>query len=392
MKVAWITPYLPEPAKSGGAIRQQRLAAALARRNEVHLFARGEIWENARLRSAELSMFESAWLGRDYWPRATETTESRRVRRGSPASLARAVSELHRKRQLDLVVVAHSWASLRMPRLGLPWLLDEHNIESRYFADACRVRGGAGDREISEIARWERLAWKHATAVTCVCDADADAIAEHRPAPASDLVSLAAPVVVANGADLERGAEFSAELRQGGVLFVGAMHHAPNVDAARRLVERILPRARRELPDLALSIVGGPVPRLLEAKRKSANERAVNLAGVVPDVGPFLAAAQVYANPVTHGAGSSLKIVEALAAGVPLVSTELGARGFGLVPGIHYLSAEGDEEQALAIVRVVRDPELAASLSRAGREHAERYGWDALGAKFVELAERAAQK
>jgi glycosyltransferase involved in cell wall biosynthesis len=339
-------------------------------------------------------MFASSWLGRDYWPRAAETTRSRRVRRGSPASLYRAVSDLHRKRRLDLVVVAHSWASLRAPKLGLPWLLDEHNVESRYFAEQHRARQRSGpgiDREVSEIARWERQAWAAATAVACVSDVDAAAIAEHRRTEAG---SLAAPVVVANGADLSEMAGAPPELRRGGALFVGAMHHAPNVEAAKRLLEHVMPHVWRELPDLALTIVGGPVSaKLVEAKKTAvaSAERIVDLTGIVPDVRPFLAEARVYVNPVTHGAGSSLKIIEALAAGVPVVSTELGARGFDLTPGVHYLSAQGYEEQARAIVRILRDPDLAASLSKAGRTHAERYGWDALGAKFVKLARRAAR-
>jgi glycosyltransferase involved in cell wall biosynthesis len=386
MRIAWVSPYLPEPATSGGVIRQQRLAAALATHAEVHLFARGDLWEKPRLSSRELSMFETRWLGRDYLPRAFRATESRRVRRGSPASLYRAVAELHARTPLDLVVVSHSWAALGAPSLGLPWLLDEHNIESRYFADVDRARQRSGartDREIVEIERWERQAWASATLVSCVSNADREAIAG---------ASSAEPVVVPNGADVASLVDGAPEQRMGGVLFVGSMHHAPNVDAALRLTETIMPRVWREIPGLSLTIVGGPVPaRLLAAREKLGSSAThVNITGIVPAVGPYLSDARVYANPLRHGAGSSLKIVEALAAGAPIVSTEIGARGFDLAPGVHFLAAESDEDQARAVVRVARDAELAASLSRAGRQQAERYGWDAIGATFVDLVRRAA--
>ena len=65
MKVAWVTPYVPVPVTSGGAVRQHRLAEALASRAEVHLFARGEFWEEARLRGAR-GPFATTWVGRDY--------------------------------------------------------------------------------------------------------------------------------------------------------------------------------------------------------------------------------------------------------------------------------------------------------------------------------------
>jgi glycosyltransferase involved in cell wall biosynthesis len=395
MKVAWVTPYLPEPAASGGAIRQQRLAAALATHADVHLFARGEPWERRRLRSSELAVFASRWLGRDYWP-SSRPTSSRRIRRGSSAALYRAVAALHRKIGLDLLVVAHSWGSCGAPDLGLPWLLDEHNVESHYFAELNRSenRSGQGvERELRELVRWERHVWTSATALTCVSEADASLMAEHR-SKAGD-PALREPLVVPNGVDMSRVPTRHPREGLGGVLFVGSMHHRPNVDAALRLVEGILPRVWRELPDASLTIVGGPVPSELLAPRARLEARRaalVRLLGVVPSVQPHLAEARVFANPVRHGAGSSLKIAEALGAGIPIVSSDVGVRGFGLVPGRHYLSANSDEEQALAIVRVLRDPELAAALSHEARQEAERYDWAVLGSRFVAHALRAAQK
>lgn len=387
MKVAWISPYVPAPVTSGGAIRQHRLAESLSAQAEVHLFARGEPWEAARLRGAGRGPFATAWVGRDYCPRFAADTGSARVRRGSPRSLYRAVLDLHRRVSLDLVVVAHSWASLGAEELGLPWLLDEHNVESRYFSEMYRAQGQSGarvDRELAEIAQWERRVWASCTALTCVSEKDAALIASHRPA--------GAPSVVPNGAVVAHAAPDARE-RRGGVVFVGSMRHAPNVDAARRLTEHILPRVWAELPSVELTVVGGPVPPSLDRSRGRLNGDAakVRLAGIVPEVRPYLVEARVFANPLSHGAGSSLKLVEALASGLPIVSSELGARGFGLVPGKHYLLADTDEEQAAAICRILKDPELAAGLSRAAREHAEGYDWARLGETFAALAVGAAR-
>jgi glycosyltransferase involved in cell wall biosynthesis len=389
MRIAWVSPYLPEPASSGGAIRQQRLAAALAERAELHLFARGELWERPRMRSRELGFFTSVWLGRDYDPRGAlralyEPALPKRVRRGSPACLWRAIAKAHARAPFDGVVVSHSWAALGAQALGLPWLLDEHNVESRFFADVSRSNGQRAERVSSERAsfeRWERRAWGEARALTCVSDEDAALVAPHR----AQVDAVDAPLVVHNGADLERleAVMPSERAREGGALFVGSLHHAPNVAAVLRLIEQIMPRVWQALPGIPLKIVGGPVSSALQRAARSA-PGPVLLLGRVPDVGLHLASERVFVNPVVHGAGSSLKTIEALASGIPLISTELGARGFSLVPGQHYQRAESDAEFAQHVLETLRgDRAVPSALSVRARAHAAQFGWRALGDRFA---------
>lgn len=388
MRVAWVSPYLPEPATSGGAIRQQRLARALAKRGEVHLFARGDPWEQLRLGSRELALFASRWLGRDYVPHPS-TTDSRVVRRGSPRSLYGAIAREHERRRFDGVVVAHCWGALGAGAMGLPWLLDEHNLESRFFAGLYESKGPLGTtqrREIDALRAWERRAWAEATAVSCVSATDAEVIAEVRRGSAMAAShSVLPPHVVENGVDLDRIAYTPPSERRGGVLFVGAMHHGPNLEAARRLAARIMPLVWHRRPSLELTIVGGPIPRELEELRGRAPAARITLAGRVADVAPYLARHRVYASPIEHGAGSSLKVIEALAAGIPLVSTELGARGFELVAGAQYVAAASDEAFADAIVMLTDDDVTARRVAEAGRAKAVDYGWDALGNRFADL-------
>ncbi|HEY0464609.1 MAG TPA: glycosyltransferase family 4 protein [Polyangiaceae bacterium] len=390
MRIAWVTPYLPEPAASGGAIRQQRLAAALAQTAEVHLFARGELWEWHRARSRELGFFAEHWVGRDYDLRSAFRTASAlrgadlpsRVRRGSAVSLWRAIARAHARTPFHGVVVSHSWAALGARALGLPWLLDEHNVESRFFADLSRANGRGAQRigdQLASFERWEREAWHDASALTCVSAEDAAFVAPHRSSQAD---SLRPPLVVHNGADLEQLALVPPSAREGGVLFVGSLHHAPNRAAALRLIEKIMPRVWQSLPRLPLKIVGGPVSLSLRRAALCASG-PVLLLGRVADVGQHLASDRVFLNPLVHGAGSSLKTIEALAAGIPLISTELGARGFSLVPGEHYLRAESDLEFSNAVVHTVQGNAHGQSAALLGRAHAVQFGWRALGARFA---------
>src|SRR5262249_37430137 len=121
------------------------------------------------------------------------------------------------------------------------------------------------------------------------------------------------------------------------VLFLGALDWRPNLDAVRLLLDDIFPAVRAAEPEVRLALVGRHPPGwLLE---RVAREAGVELHADVPDVRPFLGGAGVLAVPLRVGDGSRLKILEALATGLPVVSTRVGAEGLLLRPGEHYTAA-----------------------------------------------------
>jgi polysaccharide biosynthesis protein PslH len=372
-RLAWVAPYLPEPKTSGGVLRIQELARHLAEEFELHLFCRGEVWERSRLGSDELSMFHSRWMGRDLWQGGVADLP-RKVRRGSPRSLYRRLAQRHRQAPFSGLILEHCWSAWGAFELGIPTLLDEHNIESAYLADWFRARGQSGrDREVAAMRAWERVAWARATSVTCVSDADAQRIAEHRAVP---------PVVVANGAATRTIRWCGTAERGHSVLFIGALHHPPNARAAWRLASEIMPLLWEVLPTVTLDVVGpSPAPEL-----RALGGPRLRVHGSVPDVKPFLERCGAFAFPLSEGAGSSLKTIQALAAGAPLVSTELGARGFGLEPGGHYLRAESNHEFAQAIRAVLDTPGSFQAMSLAGRAVAEEYDWRVQAERFAQCA------
>lgn len=373
-RIAWVVPYLPAPATSGGAIRILQLARAASEQFELHLFCRGELWERGRLNDPNLRCFSSVWMGRDYLPkRAPELP--RKVRRGSPARLYRHIAALHRQSPFAGLVLEHCWGAHGAFELGIPTLLDEHNVESRYLQSWFAARGEQGedvDAEVAAMRRWERDAWPQATKVTCVSEDDAEEIARSRHDPAH---------VVSNGTIITPGAVNPPTRRNGRILFVGAMHHPPNRDAALRLVRQVMPMVWLELPHAQVDIVGpNPPAELLEMRSE-----LVRIHGAVPKVAPFLAQAAVFACPLEAGAGTSLKTIEALAAGVPLVSTYVGARGFGLESGVHYHHADTPAAMAHAIVEVLQHPAKSVAMCAAGRALAETFDWRLLGRRYREL-------
>lgn len=153
-----------------------------------------------------------------------------------------------------------------------------------------------------------------------------------------------------------------------GLLFVGYFGHPPNADAIGHLVEEVMPLVWDEMPDVRLSVVGGGLDGRIE---RLACERVAFL-GFVDELSPILDGARVLVAPLRFGAGAKGKIGQALSAGLPVVTTDVGTEGLGLVEGEHVLTAPGPEEFAKQVVRLYSDRSLWSSLSRRGQEHVER--------------------
>jgi polysaccharide biosynthesis protein PslH len=150
------------------------------------------------------------------------------------------------------------------------------------------------------------------------------------------------------------------------VVLVGNLTYGPNVTAAERLVDDVLPRLRRLVGGRpTVELVGGFEPDGRVASL--AGREGVVVRGYVDDLDDVYARADVTVIPLEHGAGTRIKLLEALAAGVPAVTSAIGAAGIGAEDGTHLLIAEDAGQQAAAAARILHDDELAASLVRAGR-------------------------
>lgn len=195
--------------------------------------------------------------------------------------------------------------------------------------------------------------------------------------------------VVENGVD---GAYFE-NVRGGGkadvILFLGSLDWRPNLDAVHLLLDNIFPAARRAEPSARLCLVGRNAPTwLVQRVEHTAN---VELHANVADVRPYLAESGVLAVPLRIGGGSRLKILEALAAGLPVVSTRIGAEGLDLQPDKDLVVVEGVKDMAAALVQSLRHPERMRAMARQGREVVRtQYDWEKLAAKLESVWEKCA--
>lgn len=151
------------------------------------------------------------------------------------------------------------------------------------------------------------------------------------------------------------------------VLFVGAYSYAPNATAAARLIDAIWPRIKAEIPQARLRIVGKQ-PELIPGFHRS--HESVEFTGFLPDVADAYKDADVVCCPILSGGGTRIKLIEAAAFGVPMVSTTLGAEGLGFRPGVDIVLADSDAAMALACVRLLRDRAEASRLAQHAAERA----------------------
>jgi len=201
---------------------------------------------------------------------------------------------------------------------------------------------------------------------------------ESRLARASDLVWCASPEdkevmerevpgsrieVVPTIHELHDGGKPFADRQE--LLFIGNLAHRPNEDAILFFIREVYPRIRQVFPNMRLDIIGdNSSPEII-----AYNSKEVRVRGYVPDVGPFLRERRVFVAPLRFGAGIKGKIGESMSYGLPVVTTTMGAEGFGLVNEHNAMIADTPEDFAAAVARLYSEKELWQMLAANSQRH-----------------------
>jgi polysaccharide biosynthesis protein PslH len=189
--------------------------------------------------------------------------------------------------------------------------------------------------------------------------------------------------VVGNGVDLEYFSSAGEAKRPASMIFTGVMDYRPNVDAVSWFCNEILPIVQTEIPEANFTICGSrPAP----AVRSLAKQSGVTVTGWVPDTRPYLDRAEVFVAPLRMARGVQNKLLEALAMGLPCVTSVAAGRGTGISAAEGMLATDNPREFAEYVIRLLRDADWRAEMARrAGAAAEARYPWKAQMALFDQV-------
>lgn len=380
-RVLIVSPYHIHPPNHGSGVRLTNLIRSLADSSEIYVLIFSLTGENPEERAA----LEPYCARVDYHRWIPQTNPDRWGLRPAIAGVFRSdraaakIRDIVQAFDIDIVQLDHAELSQYRSIVpsNIPVILTEHDIAFRSHRRRHQLRFHtrfkeaqilkASRIEIMRLFRYEIRNCRRIQQIHMMSEVDASYLSQFLSNGGTQL--LVAP----NGVNTEdfRTPE-SAPVRHG-VLFVGSFNHLPNVDALEFLVNDIWPLVRLRVQDAQLTIVGAnPSPRV----RSMTDRPGITLAGEVPDPRTYYHRHRVMVAPIRAGSGTRLKILEAFAAGIPVVSTSLGAEGIAAEDGRHIIIADRAMDFASAIERLLTDDSMSSSLAGAAAHLVrERYDW-----------------
>lgn len=276
--------------------------------------------------------------------------------------------------QFNAEYVLQKRAALTSLRAGLRLPKQARDLKSNAVSMAA---GAYSLAQWHKLKRYEALVMRQCDAVVAVAEADRGILLNLAPAAAIGVVPNGVDTAYFSSAAMVSDRVGALTFRTPTLVFSGTLDFRPNVDAVTWFVREVLPRVRARRPDVRLLAVG---KRPAAALQRLADQGALLLTGELFDVRPYLAGAAVYVVPMRIGGGVRLKLLEALALELPVVSTSMGAEGLaGLQAGEHCLLADDAAGFADATLRLLDDPALGRRLGAAGRVLArQHYDWSVI--------------
>jgi sugar transferase (PEP-CTERM/EpsH1 system associated) len=323
----------------------------------------------ARPRMYTPAKIAAGFVGR--WPLPVINYFSREMEQALASIAAQTTFDLVR---VDSIHMAPYAESLRR-KLEAPMIYDWHNIESEAMQRYSRQASSPAHKLYAaftarRLAAFEKRLLREAFGhVVC---------SEREKQLLQSIAPEARIAVIENGVDSGYFSDFGRPItRRQGIVFVGSMSYHANVDGATWFARTVWPTVRERHPGWKLTIVGSnpaPAVRMLETVP------GVEVTGTVSDVRPYYAEAVAAIVPLRIGGGTRLKILEAMAAGVPVVSTALGAEGLPVTGGEDILIAETAEQWSLQLGALAKQDDTWKRLAEQGRSLVRtRYDWRTLG-------------
>lgn len=387
-EILFIAHRLPFPPDRGDKIRSHHILKALAKLAPVHVATFADD-EADFAEEASLSAFAASYcLRRRSKPLALAAVQA--LASAQPVSLtafhdralAAYVADVLATRPISAIYVFSGQMGQYVPKTFTGRLvLDLVDVDSAKFEAYARKRSGpmswVETREARLLAAEEARLAARAAVTLLVSPAEASLFRSRLPAGHYAYVRALGNGIDCIGYDPAMVAPEPRMLASIGprLIFTGQMDYAPNVDAVRRVIDRILPAVRAVRPDATFHVVGRSPPADLRAQH---GENGCHVWGRVDDIRPWLAAATHALIPLEIARGVQNKVLEAMAMALPVVVSGEAATGISACDGEHFVVAESDAALAKAVLALLDEPVRARALGLAARNFVlDHASWDA---------------
>jgi polysaccharide biosynthesis protein PslH len=391
MKILWVNSDFLHPTTRGGQIRTLEMLKRLHRRHEIHYAAlllpsaHGAVERSVEYCTRAYSVAHQ--VPADFTPgffrQMVESQLSKvpvAVLRYRSDALTRQVDSLIRSEKFDAVVCDFLSTSPNVPDLGTA-ILFQHNVESVIWKR--HAENGSGlmkmyfQGQYDRMLRYEGRVCQAVKRIVAVSEGDARTM--------QSLYGVRDVTAVPTGVDLDYFAPPEPRPPTTDLVFLGSMDWRPNIDGVRWFASDILPLIRRRRPECSLTIAGRlPTPEIL---RLAESDPRIHVTGTVPDVRPYLWKSAVSIVPLRVGGGTRLKIYEAMAARIPVVSTTIGAEGLDVRDGENIALADSPEAFAERCLGLLGDDaEARRKQAQAAWEMVSAcYSWEVAARKFEQV-------
>lgn len=382
MKVLLLTQVLPYPPDSGPKVKTYNVLKYLAEHHEVTLasFVRGDQSRDVeylrrfcaggvRVVPMERGAFKDAVA----MARSLATGQPWMMVRDDRAAMRNLVDRLAEGTRFD---VAHAdqlnMAQYAARVAGARKVLDAHNALWLLYKRLAETMGAGPrrallDRDWKLLKRYEGRICREFDGVLAVSREDKAALLE-AVAEANGCATDrddAKMVVIPIAVDADEVQPVQRHPDADHILHIGTMYWPPNIDGVKWFIAEVLPHIRKQRPQVVFDVVGARPPQELLEMSKA--DPRINVTGYVGDPQPYLQSAGVMVVPLRAGGGMRVKILNAMAQALPIVTTTLGCEGIAVEHDKHVLIADSPLEFAQAVLRLLADRACADALGRNGR-------------------------
>jgi len=389
MKILMLTPYVPYPPASGGQIRTLNLLKYLSKNNEITLVS---LYKNERdkryipaLKSYCKHIYlckrpEKPWQIKTIWKSITSSDPFLIVRNYSEEA-RQTVDRLLRQETFDVI---HAETFYIMPHIktsSIPIFLVEQTIEYKVYQHFVNslpfFLRPMFMMDIKKLKQAERYYWKKALLVGGVSEADKKEVQSLEPS--------IVPVIIPNCAGDEMFVDtlVKKDLNNPTILFIGNFDWLQNTEAVTILIDKIAPLIHQHIPRAKIVIAGQNANKKLTVAKHDNIEIISLTQDDSETVLRLYKTSTIFIAPIFGPGGTRLKILAAMASGLPVISSQTGVEGLDLEDEKHVLIANTPEEFVKETIRILKNPDLYENIRKASYELAvKKYSWKHIAEKL----------